>query len=78
MVRAVNGNTLLPLKDARFQLVCNELQISPILGIITKDSAWLAGLFDSDGHVEIARADGKARICITQKDGTGLEQIASI
>lgn len=77
LLHALNGKIITPTRYAQFVLVCKKLDITPMPGVIDKNSPWLAGFFDADGCVTVNR-DRTVSLSITQKDDSVLKPLVPL
>lgn len=78
-IKDVNGRLYNPIRINQFQKLCNLYNITIMKPFSLKySSAYLSGLFDSDGSIYIAIATNQVFITISQKDRGLLDLVSSI
>ena len=78
IVNALNGLFQNPVRIAQFQKVCTLYNIVCLQSVnLDKISAYLSGLFDSDGSIYLNRTSGQVFITISQKTRYLLDLICS-
>lgn len=80
LVHRINGNIRNSVRSKQFNRVCQLLEIPIIPAIVfTQNNAWMAGFFDTDGHISAGWIRKPAiQIAITNKHKVDMEFLIPI
>ena len=78
LIEKINGFILSEKRYRQFEAICKILKIEGHRSALEKDSSWLVGFFDAEGHIRINPLTSQPSVTIAQKDYLILYNIAKV